>query len=51
MKQTRKHLLKEIKEQLKLNGASVGEICTELLRLEKTSIDGLSNYLMQLTED
>ena len=51
MKMTRKHLLNEIKEQLKLAGASTGEICTELLRLEKTSIDGLSNYLTQLTEE
>ena len=50
MKKTRKQLLKEIEEQLKLAGASAGEICTELLRLEKVSINGLSYYLMQLTD-
>ena len=50
MEKSKKQLLKEIKKQLKLVGASTGEICTELLRLEKMSMNGLSYYLMQLTE-
>lgn len=51
MKNAKKQLLQEIKKQLKLSGASAGEICTELLRLEKASIEGLTYYLDGLKQD
>lgn len=51
MKKSKKQLLQEIKEQLKNSGASAGEICTELLRLEKASAEGLRYYLDGLKQE
>jgi hypothetical protein len=51
MKKTRKYLLIMIKEKLKNKNLSSGEMCTELLKLEKMSLNGLSFYLSQLEED
>ena len=47
----RKTLMNEIREQLRRSGAGAGEILTELVRLERASIDGLKYYLQGLREE
>ena len=40
--------LEKIKESLKLKGYTSGEICTELVKLESKTEDGLMYYLQGL---
>ena len=51
MNKQRKTLLEEIKNELKRQNATAGEICTELLKLERKSIDGLVYYLEGLKNE
>ena len=47
----RKALLEKITEQLKIGGASTGEILTEENRLQSTSLEGLTYYLDGIVEE
>lgn len=51
MKKSRKDLLQEIKKELQNQGATAGEICTELLRIEKISLAGMIYYLEGLKNE
>jgi ADP-dependent phosphofructokinase/glucokinase len=51
MNETKRKLLEQIKNELKRLGASAGEICTELSRLEYKNLVCAFDFLKQLKKE